>query len=41
MLKQGLAPIYSFADRSVTMGVRPQHYEVISDVLPVALEVRE
>lgn len=40
MLKQGLAPIYSFADRSVTMGVRPEHYEAIATVLPKALEVR-
>lgn len=41
MLKQGLAPVYSFADRSVAMGARPEHYEVIAEVLPVALEVRE
>lgn len=40
MLKEGLAPIYSFADRSVTIGVRPEHYEVIAAVLPMALEVR-
>ena len=40
MLKQGLAPVYSFADRSVAMGARPEHYEVIAEVLPVALEVR-
>lgn len=41
MLKQGLAPVYSFADRSVSMGVRPEHYEVIAEVLPIALEVRQ
>ena len=40
MLKQGLTPVYSFADRSVAMGARPEHYEVIAEVLPVALEVR-
>lgn len=40
MLKQGLAPVYTFADRSVSMGARPEHYEVIAEVLPIALEVR-
>lgn len=39
MLKQGLTPVYSFADRSVAMGSRPEHYEVIAAVLPIALEV--
>ncbi|CAM9943897.1 unnamed protein product [Ectocarpus sp. 4 AP-2014] len=38
MLKQGLSPLYSFADRSVAMGARPEHYEVIAEVLPIALE---
>lgn len=41
MLKQGLAPVYAFADRAVSMGVRPEHYEVIAAVLPTALEVRD
>lgn len=40
MLKQGLCPVYSFADRSVAMGARPEHFEVIAAVLPIALEVR-
>lgn len=39
-LKEGLVPVYSFADRSVAMGARPEHYEVIAEVLPLALEVR-
>lgn len=38
-LKEGLTPVYSFADRSVTIGARPEHYEVIAQVLPIALEV--
>eukprot|EP00903_Cladosiphon_okamuranus_P006268 g6151.t1 len=37
-LKEGLTPIYSFADRSVAMGARPEHFEVIVEVLPLALE---
>lgn len=40
MLRQGLTPVYGFADRSVAIGVRPEHYEVIATVLPIALEVR-
>ena len=39
-LKEGLVPVYSFADRSVAMGARPEHFEVIGEVLPLALEVR-
>ena len=39
MLKQDLTPVYSFADHSVAMGARPEHYEIIASVLPFALEV--
>lgn len=40
-LKEGLTPVYSFADRSVAIGARPEHYEIIAEVLPIALEVSD
>lgn len=38
MLKQTLKPVYAFADRSVIVGVRPEHWEVVAAAMPIALE---